>query len=403
MTSYWTTDYLKRAFEGIKSTNPSLIISDFPSYWGHKGSTIKIKIMNEMFKLCSGNTSLKTEIFDDLAKMLKECEIYKDCILTSPSHNKLTPHHNDKFQFFDFDKMKIMDIEEFNIESELETLYKSGEYTMSHLIHSIKNKNANYVLNLINTDNELFPDFIYKNDSALTVACRLGKTDIVYSLINRFGKQCLPFNGTEVFLALKYKMPSPALTILELFSDEQFNMKNGDASILMTAISYCLEDFSNKMIDLYGIKCSPDYKTSFGLTALNLACNESLETVAINLITTFGPDKCNLEYKDNYGFTALDKAKKNNLTKFLETLNIQGQILAVDLKPTYNNMEDSIIIKDRLGEFDKLSLKKVNVQVYYKGIIITNLNEAINHYKTLITKDSSDRDDFKRVIKLFIY
>jgi len=114
MASYWinqTTNFIQLAFNRF---NPRILLIGFDQYFGHLGSTLKIKIMeklNSMYNLEYQDSNHFT-VIQNLILLLDECYTNKDNVLISPFYKSGVVHKNETFKFFDDNIKKFIEIKE---------------------------------------------------------------------------------------------------------------------------------------------------------------------------------------------------------------------------------------------------------------------------------------------------
>lgn len=420
MTSYWAATYLTKAFVNV---NFKYLNFDLTKCWGHCASTIKIKVMNALSNICGSTEHAEhhEEIVNNLVLMMKECDKFSACALTSPLHTESFQHFNDNFQFFDFNKMKLFIVEKQSIPPTFTSFKQGSKYSMSELMFSIKDYDYDRVIRLID-EGDCLPGYVYKNDTALTYAIRfliretLNTQDIAIKLIDKFGRDCLMVDeqgvltGIELKDAIRYKKEKVALKIIDTFNYSYPIQNIGDWTVLMSAIFNNLPNVCNKLIDTYMIKCEPSHIDLCGNTALIMACNQSYETLAIKMIETFGLDECNYYSATKDKVCAMSIAKKNGLYNFLQTvakLQAQEKQCETNKETTTKLLETGHHLVKTLNNLTEIlnEAKEVNdnnTSIYYKGVTITNLEEAIEHYLKMVSENNKDCDDFKRVITFFL-
>jgi len=423
MTSYWTADFLSKAFRGV---NFSFLNWDLTKCWGHDASTIKIKVMQELSTVC-GATVLgenHTEVVNNLVFMMNECDIFKECSLTSPSHTQSVDHYNDDFQFFDFNKMKLFTIHKQHIPAKFASFDQGKKYSMSPLIFLIKSDNGMDFIE--NNKADCFPRYVYKGDTALTIACRLGRNEIAFKLIDTFGIDCLmvddigQLSGIELKQAIQYKNELVALKIIETF-EHHYPIKiiDLDWTLLMYAIDFKLPNVCNKLLDIYKYTCQPEHKDLSGTTALILACKNGWEHLAVKMIELFGLQSCMIYHVNNRGEFAIDFAKKKGFHIFLHKVeNIENikkleEPIVINTNTECNSVND-VETANKLSKIGHCFVEKINnlteilsknesmTSIYYKGVTITTLDEAVKHYQKMVLANDKDCGDFKRVITFFV-
>lgn len=333
MSVFWIISLNKTYIieEAFSTVNLKILPITLNKYYDHLGSTIKIKIMqqiNTLYHSRDDNPNHKL-IIQNLYKMLNECDNYLSNYLTpSTFHQKSSPHHNEPFQFYNLEQNRIVFVPQTEIPS------KENPFTHfpTKLIHSIKHNSEADIINLIETSPNLCPTYAYYGETALIKLIQNNMNAVAIKLIDKYNIDCLATNlfvdnhkikiGAELVCSIRYKNEEIALKLIDTFNSAypvNYIYSNGD-SILMLAIKFNLITLSNKIIDKYHINCLPFQVNYSGETALIISCKNKHEDLALNIINTFSTSNCLIYKEDNNSSSAVEYAKNNNLTAFLNKI-----------------------------------------------------------------------------------
>ncbi len=327
MSSFWVNNsILDGAFDDI---NTNIVSIDLSKYWGHFGSTLKVKVMTELTHVLSLPIGEQNnDVIKNLNLMLKECQKYTKCVFTSPSYTTLTiptTHENDAFTFFDFEKRKVVEINK----NKIEPFNKSFVPFKTRLMWEIQNGTLKNVIKLINKSKDCYPEMTYDGDTALMLLLKK-YPNIVIVLLEKYGARCIvskecnspALYGIELKIAINNKFSEVALKLLGFYELEYLKTCTdiNANTFLMLSILHKLPEVSFKLIELYGENYMANGTNNMDQTPLMLVCSTPYinEEIAIKMLTTFGPKNCFLEYKNNLGESAMTFAKNNNLNKFLK-------------------------------------------------------------------------------------
>ncbi len=438
MSSFWIRNnvldnVLDNAFSDV---NTSILSIDFSQYWGHYGSTIKLKVMHKLAHICNIQTDKEThgEIIDNLFLMLEECDRNSNYILTSPSYTTPITHINEDFIFCDFENTRFVKI----AQNKIEPIITQFTPCYTRLMFALKYRDEKSVESLLESSLDCYPEMIYKNETALMQMCSYFPKYAI-KLIDKYGDRCIiPQKcdklkyGIELALTIINRHATIALKLIETFGSEygKYYIDNSLNTLLTLSLIYELPNVSLKLIEVCGINCYPDCINKTSLTALIIACEKCYENVAITLFNTFGPDNCLLDHKTSYKATAESIAEQNELNEFLELINFYdlpglidengnycfypNNLVSMNEKSTrkftlHENVRDNpsctnIIFNAELKPEIKSTVKPLEdnmVHVNYKGVKIASFIEACDQYLKMASIDDPNTNDFKKVVKFF--
>jgi len=265
-----------------------------------------------------------------------------------------------------------------------ETIYKLiTEYTNECNFQQINiyNSNALFYAAFNNMQDVIIKMIeIYKEECDFNIKNNYGLTPIYWMKENKMSgvfDKLYPPMITQVFNALLNSNVINEYVILEYLKIhkhqidiENINYMDIKHSSLTFAIISKLPNVAYKILDIYGSRCLIDNKSFFWMiernyntlvdkyinimdeenlinytdyfnnTVLIQLCRSNNEMSAINLINKFN-NKCLINHKNIYKLSALDYAKKNNMTKVVELLEVMIQ------KESNNNVNEMIYVFEK--------------------------------------------------------
>lgn len=418
---------------------------------GYKGCILKRCIINLLSKCQS--IGLRNVLF----LLLDECNNNCDCIFFSFETVYRMPHKFDEIKYTDPRTNQRYEFPKTEVSPFI--FYVDKKILKSKLVTMLLNDESeseciNYVTKSVDCLIDLPCDFKhheqYKgyNDycTSLDISILKSYTRLALKLIAKYAsKICFSWNSDIVTnamrFAIKCKNEEITMAIISMLEqcDEQNSIrksifgKSGNVNFVMYAIENGLPKTACQIIKNDGYNNCMPYQT------LLKACEYGSDTVANLLLAKYGNTKCLLLkyghstpiaiayktgfkmpmfwtniydlYKNGYDFSRgdieiIEKKLKSRHIKKNSNPSTQSHSLAFNSSSDSSGSSNSSSLSCSIGTSGSLKLSRdlsqIKNYVSYNGVVLTDLDSAIDYYTSNIRGNKTEAEQYKKVFKYFL-